>query len=96
MTEEGSSVANMMCLMTSRIETIAKGIDKEQIASFVHAILNANRIYVISIDGMFPSAFVYVHLLRLHFFQKFSVPFHEDIGVSVSLMITDGSIGFVS
>ena len=46
MTEEGNSVANMMCLMTTRIEAIAKGIDKEQIASFVHAVLSANRIYV--------------------------------------------------
>lgn len=45
MTEEGNSVANMMCLMTSRIETIAKSIDKSQIASFVNAILDANRIY---------------------------------------------------
>ncbi|MBE6506635.1 MAG: 6-phospho-3-hexuloisomerase [Methanocorpusculum parvum] len=46
MTEEGSSVENMMCLMTSRIETIAKGIDKDQITAFVHAILEAKRIYV--------------------------------------------------
>ncbi len=46
MTEEGNSVANMMCLMTSRIETIAKSIDKQQIASFIQAILEAKRIYV--------------------------------------------------
>ena len=65
MTEEGNSVANMMCLMTTRIEAIAKGIDKEQIASFVHAVLSANRIYVMGAgrSGLVAKSFA----IRCHF-----------------------------
>ena len=46
MTQEGSSVNDMMCLMAGRITEIANSIDKEQISAFIQAILDAKRIYV--------------------------------------------------
>ncbi len=46
MTQEGSSVNDMMCLMAGRITEIANSINEEQISAFIQAILDAKRIYV--------------------------------------------------
>ena len=74
-----------------------KGIaNAEQIVSIDIHLPLTHISAVISIDRMFPSTFVHVHLLCLYFFQKLSISFHEDIRVNVSLVITDGSIGLVS
>ena len=89
MTQEDSSVNDMMCLMAGCIIEIARSINKEHISTFIQAILDAKRIYVTGAgrSGLVAKAFA-MRLMHTGF------PTYV-VGETITPAITEGDLMIV-